>query len=176
MIFNAEKNYLFVHIQKNAGSSITKLLLDQEGSHFVSPAHLLLRQVEFTYSQRPFTFAVVRNPWERLASWWAMMQRRGVHNTFSRYLLSNQSNGTPVNFSTFIRRIAVEEAEDRMSGHVAFPQIPGLRYVGVRLTAISRIQPIGLPNGPVVSHSVRRDTSPWLPWRGMADTCPAATS
>ena len=54
--------------------------------------------------RNPFVFAGVRNPWERLASWWYMMQRKQVHNDFSDYLLSPEATGEPVTFSTFIRR------------------------------------------------------------------------
>jgi len=122
MIFNAAHGYLFVHIQKSAGTSITQALANQPGSCFVAPAHLRLRDVAFSSEKQPFTFAVVRNPWERLVSWYSMMLRKGVHNDFSRYLLSGS-----LNFSEFLRRInvIVERASD--DAH-AFMAHEGLRY------------------------------------------------
>lgn len=108
MIFDASHQFLFVHVQKTAGSSISGYLAQHLQSRWVSPAHLLLRQVDFT--RRPFVFAVVRNPWERLVSWYEMMQRKGVHNSFSDYLLHSTSN--PVSFSEFIRRTDIVEEQN----------------------------------------------------------------
>jgi hypothetical protein len=106
MIYHHEKGYLFVHIQKNGGTSITEALVKHAGATFISPLHLQLKSLEFS-GQRPFVFAVVRNPWDRLVSWYEMMNRKGVHNNFSKYLLEPSSNGTAVSFSDFIRRTAV---------------------------------------------------------------------
>ncbi len=106
MIYHREKNYLFVHIQKNAGTSITEALVKHAGATFISPAHQQLRALEFT-GPRPYVFAVVRNPWDRLVSWYEMMNRKGMHNDFSNYLLKPGSNGNPVSFSDFIRRTGV---------------------------------------------------------------------
>lgn len=129
MIFNASRGYLFVHIQKTAGTSITQALAGQPGSAFVSPPHLRLRDVRFPFRRRPFTFAVVRNPWERLVSWYAMMQRKGEHNDFSRYLLAAQPDGAPVTFSAFIRRVGViEERGDAPAHERSFAPLEGLRF------------------------------------------------
>ena len=104
MIYHPEKNYLFVHIQKTGGTSISEALMKHAGATFVSPAHLPLHALEFS-SPRPFVFAVVRNPWDRLVSWYEMMKRNKIHNDFSKYLLEPSSNGSAVSFSEFIRRI-----------------------------------------------------------------------
>ena len=103
MVYNAESNFLFVHIQKTGGTSITSALCQLNNSRFVRPPHLRLGDIRMP-RRKPFVFAVVRNPWERLASWWHMMQRKQVHNDFSAYLLSPEATGEPVTFSTFIRR------------------------------------------------------------------------
>lgn len=110
MIYNARFNYLFVHIQKTAGTSMTNFLLSRPDSYYINPPHLRLCDLSFKGSMRPTIFTVIRNPWERLVSWYEMMKRKGFHNDFSRYLLdpitSNES-GTEVSFSEFIRRIDV---------------------------------------------------------------------
>lgn len=103
MIYNKEFNFLFVHIQKTAGTSITESLMQCAGSEFIAPPHVRLCDVAIR-GKRPQVFAVVRNPWERLASWWFMMNRKQVHNDFSEYLLAPRPDGSPVDFSTFIRR------------------------------------------------------------------------
>lgn len=106
MIYHPEKKYLFVHIQKTGGTSISEALIKHAGARFVSPAHLPLQGLEFS-SQRPFIFAAVRNPWDRLVSWYEMMKRKKIHNDFSKYLLEPNPDGSPVSFSEFIRRTAV---------------------------------------------------------------------
>jgi hypothetical protein len=106
VIYHPEKNYLFVHIQKTGGTSITQALVKHAGATFISPAHLQLQALEFS-GQRPFVFAVVRNPWDRLVSWYEMMRRNEIHNDFSKYLLEPNSTGATVSFSEFIRRTAV---------------------------------------------------------------------
>ena len=115
MIYNQDFNFLFVHIQKTAGTSISKSLMQCPGSQFVEPAHMRLCDVSLP-RKKPRVIAVVRNPWERLASWWFMMQRKQVHNDFSAYLLAPQSDGSPVDFSAFIRRIdEIKETRDQFS-------------------------------------------------------------
>lgn len=113
MVFNPVYNFLFIHIQKNAGTSITKALLTIPSSQYISPAHLRLKDLNFTSKTKPFTFAVVRNPYDRLVSWFEMMKRKSIHNDFSRYLLTpSHQKSASVNFSEFIRRTdIIEETE-----------------------------------------------------------------
>lgn len=112
MVYNAKYNFLFVHIQKTAGTSITRALLEIPSSQFIAPAHLRLKDIAFL-KKRPFIFAVVRNPWDRLVSWYEMIIRKDVHNDFSRYILSSdiQSNNQ-INFSDFIRKVNVIEEKN----------------------------------------------------------------
>lgn len=120
MIFDCSHQILFVHIQKTAGSSISGYLCQHLQSKWISPAHLLLSQVDFV--QRPFVFAVVRNPWERLVSWYEMMQRKGIHNSFSDYLLCSSSHS--VSFSEFIRRTDV--IDEQNASEVVWSDVEGL--------------------------------------------------
>lgn len=106
MIFHPDKNYLFVHIQKTGGTSISEALTKHAGATLISPPHLQLQALAFS-GQRPFIFAVVRNPWDRIVSWYEMMKRKNIHNDFSKYLLEPSSNGSEVSFSEFIRRTAI---------------------------------------------------------------------
>jgi hypothetical protein len=107
MVYNAKYNFLFVHIQKTAGTSITKALLEIPSSQFIAPAHLRLKDITFL-KKKPFIFAVIRNPWDRLISWHEMIIRKGIHNDFSRYILSSISlKPNHINFSEFIRKINV---------------------------------------------------------------------
>jgi hypothetical protein len=129
MLFNAERNFLFIHIQKTAGTSITRYLCEKPGWTFIQPPHLLRRQVFFPDDLRPFTFSVVRNPWERLVSWWRMLLRKGVHNDFSRYMLAQEETGRELSLSDFIRRTGLlHETEAELH----FTAVGGLSHVEPR--------------------------------------------
>lgn len=106
MIYHKERNYLFVHIQKTAGTSVSAYLTKHFGAQFVSPAHAQLRCLTFS-GPPPFIFAVVRNPWQRLVSWYEMMRAKGPHNDFSRYLLEVDARGAMPSFSDFLRRTEI---------------------------------------------------------------------
>ena len=95
MLVNKRYKFLFVHIQKTAGSSICNDLLELRGTKYLGKQHSFLSHYETPRGY--FKFAFVRNPWERLVSWYNMMTYRKVHNDFSAYLLANENN-----FSTFL--------------------------------------------------------------------------
>lgn len=108
MVYNAKYNFLFIHIQKTAGTSITGALAGLDGSHFIAPPHLRFRDIRLKSGARPFIFTVVRNPWDRLVSWYEMMLRKGGHNDFSRYLLGIDVEGkSNSSFSEYIRKTEV---------------------------------------------------------------------
>ena len=113
MVFNPIYNFLFVHIQKTAGTSITRALMKIPSSQFIAPAHLRLKDLHFTKKNKPFIFSAVRNPYNRLVSWYEMMHRKNAHNDFSRYLLnSGHSKNKRVEFSEFIRRTDIIQETD----------------------------------------------------------------
>ena len=102
MIINHQHRFLFVHIQKTAGTSVTEALGRVEGSQRLGYDHSMLSSVDAAVYEGYYVFCFVRNPFDRLVSWWNMMLHKGVHNDFSRYLLSGSSG-----FSAFLDRIEV---------------------------------------------------------------------
>jgi len=107
MIYNPVYNFLFVHIQKTAGMSITKALFNIPQSEFIAPKHYRLKDLCFIKT-KPFIFAVVRNPFTRLISWYEMMKKWDNHNDFSRYLLNyDYSKNKNVRFIDYIRRTKI---------------------------------------------------------------------
>lgn len=88
------KPWIFVHIQKTGGSSIRSAL----GAPLSPPEkHLFAKQLrnlhEMKAWQSSYKFAFVRNPWDRLVSWWSMI------DTFR----ADFASGRPLNkFHTFV--------------------------------------------------------------------------
>ncbi len=97
MIKNDKYNFIFVHIQKTAGSSITDSLSKLEGNKRIGYYHSFIRNNKIDNIDSYFKFCFVRNPWDRLVSWYNMMINKNTHNDFSRYLLENSNN-----FSEFL--------------------------------------------------------------------------
>jgi hypothetical protein len=84
LISHEEPKFIFIHIQKTGGVSISNLLRQYiptttpgRGLRHIS-ARRALKQVE--NSDDYFKFAFVRNPWDRLVSWYTMIDeaRKGV--------------------------------------------------------------------------------------------------
>lgn len=96
MIVNDKYNFVFIHIQKTAGASVSSLLYNLENSYQLYYSHSHINVLPSKYVDH-FKFAFVRNPWDRLVSWYNMMLKKGVHNDFSKYLLTNSNN-----FSEFL--------------------------------------------------------------------------
>ena len=81
--------WIFVHIQKTGGNAVRTALgveIDDRHKHFLA---LELQQI---YGQetwnKAFKFAFVRNPWERLVSWWSMID--GARSQFARIAPPNK--------------------------------------------------------------------------------------
>lgn len=76
---DSEQSLIFIHIPKTAGSSIMHYALSQATLHHIPNDrsinhnyHSTLQDVEnylCPYNSNFFTFSVVRNPWDRAASW-----------------------------------------------------------------------------------------------------------
>lgn len=94
------KPLIFVHIQKTGGSSIAAAI----GQQVYSPhKHRFAKELRNIHGAEAwdaaYRFAFVRNPWDRLVSWWSMIetfrpqheQGRRTNNFFS-YVFSNSRN------------------------------------------------------------------------------------
>jgi hypothetical protein len=97
MIINHKYKFIFVHIQKTAGSSISNVLSNIDGTESILYPHSFINAIDFEQYNEYFKFCFVRNPWDRLFSWYKMMLKKGVHNDFSKYLLENSRS-----FSEFL--------------------------------------------------------------------------
>jgi hypothetical protein len=94
MLVSHRARAIFVHIQKTAGSSIEAALRDHDpeaGPHLVG-GRRHVHAVELRDVVGPdvwgryFKFAFVRNPWDRLLSWYQMCVQAQQPNAFCRYV------------------------------------------------------------------------------------------
>lgn len=84
---------IFVHIQKTGGSSVRQAL--QMAQHDADK-HRFARELRARYGEAYwrsyFKFAFVRNPWDRLVSWWRMIEQNAATgrpmNGYQRFILS----------------------------------------------------------------------------------------
>ena len=98
MVINDKYKFIFVHIQNNAGVSITNSLMSIPNTREILSQHSFLSHLDYEKYNDYYKFCIVRNPFDRLVSWYNMMIQKGIHNDFSRYLLQNSNN-----FSEFLK-------------------------------------------------------------------------
>jgi chondroitin 4-sulfotransferase 11 len=102
MLISHEKKILFVHIQKTGGTSIAKILKnfipdvkEYLGTH--DHASLAKEALGNEYGSY-YRFAFVRNPWDRLVSWYMMIKQKAnvippaKQNRLFKYVLNNSSS------------------------------------------------------------------------------------
>lgn len=67
--------WIFIHIQKTGGTSIRRALgVPQIDSHKHHPAVAVRAACGPEVWERAFKFSFVRNPWDRLVSWWTAIE------------------------------------------------------------------------------------------------------
>lgn len=84
---------IFVHVQKTGGSSVRQALRMMQHD---PDKHRFAHELRALYGEacwgNYFKFAFVRNPWDRLVSWWQMVERNAASarpmNGWQRFILS----------------------------------------------------------------------------------------
>jgi hypothetical protein len=124
MIINYDKNFLFIHIQKTAGTSIKKNLLLIKGSDSLHYPHTSINHAQLTNNQEYcYKFTFVRNPWDRLYSWYCMILDKGPTSTFYRYILQNSNN-----FSEFLNLTKVIKDDKKDIFRTSVPNWKSISY------------------------------------------------
>jgi len=112
MVISIQHKFLFIHVPKNAGSSISSALRNH-GLLIRQPTkHQTLREIEQTYDLTGYTiFGFVRNPFDRLYSFYNYMRRRNKINTvksFTQFVDKIRTNDTLFHSWKTIRDMQVD--------------------------------------------------------------------
>ena len=105
---------IFIHIQKTAGDAIENAVRKDDPSLdtqcFAHRRHPFAREVKAVVSPdlwaTHYRFAFVRNPWDRLVSWYSMCMQSMRPNPFAKYIQQNAPT-----FTDFIVRTTTGMAE-----------------------------------------------------------------
>lgn len=96
MIISREHKILFVHIQKTGGMSVSRVLKKAgQAQDFLFRHDFAIRSKEVLGEDRwkeYFKFCFVRNPWDRLLSWYRMIMRYGPRERLWRTVFENASS------------------------------------------------------------------------------------
>jgi chondroitin 4-sulfotransferase 11 len=123
---NAPPAGIFVHIQKTGGNAVRSALglsIDDARKHF------LARELREIHGRQVwdscFKFAFVRNPWDRLVSWWSLIDNARAYidpanppNKFFGYVLARAGS-----FGEFIARCTDEIVDSDGRKHIFRNQI-----------------------------------------------------
>ncbi len=118
-----EHKFIFVHIPKTGGLSLTRSLLACDYNKHVTAKRfqLLFPEKEF---KSFFKFCFVRNPWDRVVSAYLFLQKGGITES-NKFFSQHQLAGMDT-FESFVKNYLLERAEMRgMYTHF----IPQYKYI-----------------------------------------------
>ena len=106
MVISENLRCIFVHVQKTGGSSIEVALRQHDAAIPEKPhnarRHMGAREIRTLVSPQAwndhFKFAFVRNPWDRLVSWYFMCVQAPTPNAFGHYVKEHAKT-----FGDFVR-------------------------------------------------------------------------
>ena len=127
MIISHKTKAIFVHIQRTAGTSIELALRREDpsiaGDSHNGRIHLTAREMRAIVGPETwnayYRFAFVRNPWDRLVSWYFMCLQGPAPNEFQRYVIDNAPT-----FTDFITRTTTGLGERTTRNQVDFVADP----------------------------------------------------
>lgn len=137
MIINHKYKFIFIHIQKTAGTSITNSLYGIEGTENLHHSHSMLNSIDINEFKDYFKFCFVRNPFDRLLSWYNMILKKGLHNDWSNYILKNSTN-----FSEFLnlQDVILEKNPLELQSLVDYPKSLTFNQLDYVTDNLGRIQ------------------------------------
>ena len=89
MFYNHEKQFLFIHVQRTGGTSLLdhfyKTLSNDGQNYFQHTSLSYFQKKEQDAFAESFRFAFVRNPWDRFASWYALLKGSGIAEQYGSF-------------------------------------------------------------------------------------------
>lgn len=129
MLVSLEQRVLFVHIQKTGGKTVEHIMYERFpgvqkllGMH--DHAKWAKAQMPPTLWEDLFKFAFVRNPWDRLVSWYSMIKQSvGVQSPHERNKLRQYVIDTAPTFTDFIKHCTATIVENGGTKSFLFNQL-----------------------------------------------------
>jgi chondroitin 4-sulfotransferase 11 len=114
MFISHRTKSIFIHVQKTGGDAIEAAVRKDDPSldtdRFSGRRHLFARDVKALVAPdlwaTHYRFAFVRNPWDRLVSWYSMCIQNPRPNPFSKFVQENAPT-----FTDFVTRTTTGMAE-----------------------------------------------------------------
>ena len=119
MLVSDSRKLVFVHIQKTGGSTVHRLLeANVPDLNIIKPTHQFAIQgiKELEGWDEYYKFAFVRNPWDRLVSWYSMVTKFKKWNKYPLWQYVRDNSST---FEEFIYN-CTDEVEIREGVHYSF--------------------------------------------------------
>jgi hypothetical protein len=97
VIISDSKKLVFVHVQKTGGVTMSRLLKEQLGNEDVRRVANRHAPLEQILAKEPeladyWIFGFVRNPWDRMVSWWAMIENWRNYNARKGRTIEDRGN------------------------------------------------------------------------------------
>jgi chondroitin 4-sulfotransferase 11 len=137
MIINHKYQFIFIHIQKTAGTSITNALYNLPETNNLYHSHSMINLLDDGEYVDYFKFCFVRNPFDRLLSWYNMILKKGFHNDWSKYILENSTN-----FSEFLELtdIVIEKNPLELQSTIDYPKSISFNQLDYITDKLGKIQ------------------------------------
>jgi hypothetical protein len=115
MIYSPKGRVLFAHVSRTGGLSITECLRralpDAQGLSGQHDPLAAARPILGTDFDDAFKFSIVRNPWERFVSWYALIGQTRYGDTVDRSALVDPESDHWKDFDAFLESWSAEEFE-----------------------------------------------------------------
>lgn len=75
-MINHKHKFVFIHIPKTGGTSIESVFIDNANIEDVAGKHNMVSDISSEFLKKYFTFTFVRNPWDRMVSYYKFRIKR----------------------------------------------------------------------------------------------------
>tara|TARA_R100000664_G_C2696818_1_gene98713 strand:- start:61 stop:648 length:588 start_codon:yes stop_codon:yes gene_type:complete len=116
MVINHRYQFLFIHVPKNAGSTISKVLSEARETELIHPPHMKMAKAIEMYPEatKYFKIGCVRNPYDRIVSGYHFFKRSlkyseeaeslDEYRTFKQFMYKIKENPEIINQKRLLNR------------------------------------------------------------------------